>query len=380
MKILLIGEYSRLHNSLKEGLLALGHEVVLVGDGDRFKKYPVDVFLGMHYTEKYFILNKIRVLFHKFFRVDIGKWETALRFMMVKNKLKGFDAVQFINSNALGLPLVMQKRAVRFIKNNNNRLFLLVCGSETPVIEKNLQGVPRLSILTPFLNGEVQKKQLAFHFQYITNSYKSYYGFFESQIDKIIVSDLDYLVPMQGYPKLSGLIPNPINLDKIEFRPMSSDYPIVIFHGINRSSRVKKGNHYFEKALKIISAQYKEKVQVITAESLPYAQYLKVYQKAHIVLDMVYALDQGYNALEAMAQGKVVFTGSGEEFTEYYQLTEKVAVHALPNVNYLVEALSQLIDNPDEIVKIGQRARAFIEKEHNYQHVANLYLKNWSIN
>ena len=38
MKILLIGEFSRLHNSLKEGLLALGHEVVLVNNGDGFKR------------------------------------------------------------------------------------------------------------------------------------------------------------------------------------------------------------------------------------------------------------------------------------------------------------------------------------------------------
>ena len=42
MRILLLGEYSRLHNSLKEGLVQLGHEVIIVGDGDDFKDYPVD--------------------------------------------------------------------------------------------------------------------------------------------------------------------------------------------------------------------------------------------------------------------------------------------------------------------------------------------------
>ena len=43
MKILLVGEYSRLHNSLKEGLTALGHEVTIVGTGDHFKKYDAIV-------------------------------------------------------------------------------------------------------------------------------------------------------------------------------------------------------------------------------------------------------------------------------------------------------------------------------------------------
>ncbi|MFD0779081.1 hypothetical protein ACFQZF_11895 [Flavobacterium myungsuense] len=42
MNILLVGEYSRLHNSLKEGLIKLGHNVVIIGFNDGFKNYPVD--------------------------------------------------------------------------------------------------------------------------------------------------------------------------------------------------------------------------------------------------------------------------------------------------------------------------------------------------
>ena len=42
MKILLVGEYSGLHNSLKEGLIQLNHKVTLVSSGDNFKNYPSD--------------------------------------------------------------------------------------------------------------------------------------------------------------------------------------------------------------------------------------------------------------------------------------------------------------------------------------------------
>ena len=49
MRILLVGEYSRLHNSLKEGLQALGHEVTLVSTGDEFKNFPSDVLLKRKY-------------------------------------------------------------------------------------------------------------------------------------------------------------------------------------------------------------------------------------------------------------------------------------------------------------------------------------------
>ena len=46
MKILLIGEYSNLHNSLKKGLIELGHEVTLVSFGDGFKNLSSDIRLS----------------------------------------------------------------------------------------------------------------------------------------------------------------------------------------------------------------------------------------------------------------------------------------------------------------------------------------------
>jgi hypothetical protein len=42
---------------------------------------------------------------------------------------------------------------------------------------------------------------------------------------------------------------------------------------------------------------------------------------------------------------------------EHYNLTEKVCVNALNNVDYLIKELSFLIENPDEIRAIGRRAR-----------------------
>ena len=88
-------------------------------------------------------------------------------------------------------------------------------------------------------------------------------------------------------------------------------------------------------------------------------------------------MDQGYNALEAMAKGKVVFTGASEEFNQHYNLTEKVAVNAIPDVNYLVTELTYLIENPQEITAIGKRARIFIEKEHHYIKIAEKFMQEW---
>jgi hypothetical protein len=47
-------------------------------------------------------------------------------------------------------------------------------------------------------------------------------------------------------PKYSGLIPNPINTTKIDFKPLEIEDKIIIFHGINKQITIK-GNDFFEK-------------------------------------------------------------------------------------------------------------------------------------
>ena len=68
MKILLVGEYSRLHNSLKEGLIQLGHNVTLLSTGDGFKDYPADIKLTRRYTRG--PARKWRILLVRLFGYD----------------------------------------------------------------------------------------------------------------------------------------------------------------------------------------------------------------------------------------------------------------------------------------------------------------------
>ena len=82
-----------------------------------------------------------------------------------------------------------------------------------------------------------------------------------------------------------------------------------------------------------------------------------------------------------MAKGKVVFTYAKKEFLEYYNLQEdEVCINALPDVNYLVEKLSWLIENPSKIQEIGKNARNFIGEHHNYKKVAQEYIKVYKTN
>ncbi len=378
MKILLIGEYSRLHNSLKEGLVVLGHEVILLSSGDYFKKFDTDYSFHSSFLSGYWLPRKIKNILHKLTGIDLEKAERGLRFYLLLPQLKNFDHVQLINSDAIEtfpfFSRFLYKKLFKKIKSRS----LLICGDETPVIDYLLKRETDYSILTPYFEDNSLEKHFEYPLKYTTKKYRKTFDWLAENCQNLIASDLDYKIPMEKMGYSIHFIPNPINIQKIDFQGQKINDKIVIFLGINRASYIKKGIPYFEKALRIIQEKYIEKITVIISENLPYKDYINLYNTAQIVLDQIYAEDQGYNALEAMAKGKVVFTGAGKAFMDHYNLTGRINVNALPDVDYLVNELSFLIENPESIVAIVKRARAFIEREHEYVKIASQYLEAWN--
>ena len=378
MKILLLGEYSRLHNSLKEGLVSLGHEVTIVASGDDFKKYDTDYTIDSRFFSRFWFIRKAKNLVYKITSIDLEKIERAVRFYFLLSKLKGFHHVQLINSDAIETyPFLARFLYKKTFKNIESRS-LLVCGDETPVIDYLLKKELKYSVLTPYFENATLRKQFEFPLKYRTKRYRKTFDWLHKNCNALIASDLDYKIPLEAMEYKTHFIPNPINTDTIEFKKLEINTKVILFLGINRGSSIKKGISFFEKALTLIKEKYNDKVEIIITEHVPYHQYISLYNKAHILLDQVYAYDQGYNALEAMAKGKVVFTGAENEFTKQYNLTERVAVNALPDVDSLVNELSFLIENPEEIIAIGKRARTFIEKEHHYIKIAEKYVEAWN--
>ncbi len=376
MRILLLGEFSRLHNSLKEGLVALGHEVTIVGNGDGFKNFPVDISTRASFCESA-IGSIFRKGMYRIFKFDIAKIEFGIRFYFQLSKLEGYDVVQLINEAPIQTTPVFERFLLKKIFKNNNKTFLLCCGVDYVVANYMMERKSRYSIMNPYFEGNKKAHEYKFIFEFLTKNHQKTHDLVYQNIQGVIASDMDYLFPLEGHTKFLGLIPNPINTEKIVFIDNPIHDKIVIFLGINKGSYLSKGIGYFEKALAIIKEKYNDKVAIQIAQNLPYQEYITLYNKAHIVLDQVFAFDQGYNALEAMAKGKVVFTGAEKEFEYHYNLTEKVAINALPDVDYIVKELTHLIEHPAEIESIGKRARTFIEKEHHYIKVAELYLKKW---
>ena len=376
MRILLVGEYSRLHNTLKEGLLKLGHEVLLVGNGDGFKKFPVDIKLRRKFENG--LPKKIKLAFLRFFNFDISEYVLRRDFKKIALQLTGFDVVQLINESPFQTTPELELEIANYLRSNNKKLFLLSCGTDYTSVAFAYAKKIKPSIFTPFFEGKMDERQMGPALKYLKPEYKKLHDSLFKMINGVIATDLDYHFPLQENTKYTGLIPNPINTDKLNVTPFALSGKIIIFHGINRINYYKKGNDIFEKALKIISVNYPDQVEIITAESLPYAEYISKYNQAHILLDQNYAQDQGYNALEAMAKGKVVFTGAGKVFCSYYGLARnEVAIDTGATVEEIVANLEILINDPQKLAEISKRARCFIEQYHDYKIVAQTYLNIW---
>ena len=90
MKILLIGEYSNLHNSLKQGLQKNGFEVTLLSTGDGFKNFDSDIPIKSSLFENKF-LKLIAKLIDRLIGVSLNEIEIFTKAIFKINKLKGFD-------------------------------------------------------------------------------------------------------------------------------------------------------------------------------------------------------------------------------------------------------------------------------------------------
>ena len=178
------------------------------------------------------------------------------------------------------------------------------------------------------------------------------------------------------------MIPNPIILlgdnprYTKEFKKINHK-KINVLLGINSSNYVKKGIMYFEKLIGKLKSKFPEVVFKVTYD-LPFEKYMVEVAKTDILLDQIYSYDQGYNALEAMALGKVVFTGGEKIFLKHYQISEdEVVINTLPDINYLVKKMSYLLNNPNEIKRIGRNAKKFVIKYHDSEKISGKYLQKW---
>jgi hypothetical protein len=135
------------------------------------------------------------------------------------------------------------------------------------------------------------------------------------------------------------------------------------------SNRQKKGTQY------VIDACAQLPVELDIVENLPHEQARERYERADIVVDQLNAGWHGVFALEAMALGKPVVVHLKPEVVAQAERAYGTKVPLVPATKEtLVDALRPLVESPALRRQIGAASRAYVERVHDIDRIADRLL------
>ncbi len=353
MKILLIGEFSALHNNLKEGLIAEGHDVDIAALGDGWKNIARDIDLDSS-KQKYVAALERRI------NVFTKLWN-----------LKGYDIVQLINPFCLFYFPLLTKKLIKNLKNNNGKLFLVAAGTDSFYL-KYARELLRYSPIDDYLKHDLNIKKHKLE----RKIYFNFNNWLADYVDGIIPIMYDYEVCYSGKSKLLSCISIPMNIEKIKYKKNSVKEKIFVFHGLNRYGF--KGTKYVEEAFKILEQRYPDKFEFLIDGKMSLEKYLSVMDEANIIVDQTSSYSNGVNAIYALAMGKIVLGGAEPESLVSLNISSSPVFNIEPTAESIINQIEYLLNNKESIEKLSKESRKYVEKYHDYRDVANLYIKKWT--
>ena len=371
MKILLMGEYSNVHATLAEGLRKLGHEVTVLSNGDFWKNYPRDIDL----VRKPGKLGGIMYMMKLYTNV---------------HKLKGYDIVQLINPMFLELKAERIFPIYQYLRKHNKKIILggfgmdyywvSVCCKDKPLRYSDFNIGNELRT-----NADALKER------------KDWLGTEKGRLNQMIAEDCDGIITglyeywacyQPGFPQKTTFIPFPIkpklitsgngnsytNAENHQVIPLDIPKKVKLFIGINKSRSEYKGTDIMLKAAQAIAKKYPDKAELRIAESIPFAEYVKMMNGSDAILDQLYSYTPSMNPLEAMARG-IICIGGGEP--ENYEIIHedklRPIINVLPNYESVYQELEHLVLHPELVPLLKQQSIEYISKHHDYIKVAKRY-------
>jgi len=367
MNLLLLGEYSNVHATLAQGLRALGHQVTLISDGDRWKNYPRDIDLTRRSTHT---IDTLRYL---------------LRCARIIPRLRGYDIVQLIN------PIFLDLRANKILpfyntlRRHNRKIILCAFGMDHYWVKTCLDA--KTFRYSDFNIGT----HLRTHEPCAAPFIRDWLQGPKANLNIHIAQDADHIVTglyeydacyRPHFPTKTTYIPFPINIQETNpsgaiptsLSGQGQGERLSFFIGIQATRSQYKGTDIMLRALQRLQRDYPTQVQITQVQSLPYAQYIQLLSQSQILLDQLYSYTPAMNALAAMAKGLVV-VGGGEP--ENYQIlhedTLRPIVNVLPTEEDVYHKLQQLVLHPQNIPTLARQSIQYIQKHHDHIKVAQQY-------
>lgn len=356
MRILLVGEYSGLFNCLKDGLIALGHEVFLASDGDAYRDYPSD--------------------FRWDVKVKNGRLKQLLGLLNVVvnlKKFRGYDVVMFISTRVLYNRFIpsFNRWFYKYVSKANKKSF--ICDSGLDFIGFRYWFEHKSSKYYYYTMGYYDNKKgtasllnkRAEKMEYEIRSY----------MNGLIPIWYEYAEPIRNLPNCKKTIRIPVNLEKFTYVPNKVKDKIVFFHGLTRQC---KGGVFIIEAFNRLRQKYNDVAEFICDGGLPFEEYMKVTSRANCILDDVNSYSFSMNALFAMARGKIYMGGAEVEGNSELGYENCPVINLTRNVDQICQAIESVIANKERIEEMGLASRKFVEKYHNHIDIARQYVACWT--
>lgn len=384
MKILLLGEYSNVHWTLAEGLRALGHEVTVVSNGDEWKNYPRDIDLSRD--------PRSQIPWRK--RGWRGWWggvSYSLRLLRLLPRLKHYDVVQLINPCFFDLKAERHQAIYRYLRKHNGSLVMGAFGLDYYWAQVNTELRPmRYSDFN--LGDEVRHDEVteAIRTEYVGSAKETLCRAIASDCDAIVAGLYEYFVTYQlaengVLAQKTHYIPMPIDVQGVgdgkeesapetELQHLKNPKRLSIFLGISKGRSVYKGTDIMLRAAQDVQSKYPDKMELLVAEGVPFAQYQKMIEQSDVLIDQLYGYAPAMNALLAMSKGMVTVGGGEPEHYNLLQETElRPIINVEPNYQSVYDALEHLVLHPEMIPELKRQSIAYVRRHHDHVKVARQY-------
>lgn len=362
MKILLIGEASFVHNTLKKGLVERGHQVTTMSDGNGWHNAPRDIDLRR--SQRWIRINSLKVV-----------WQ-LLRHLP---SLMGNDVVQIHNYQFIPLKYRWNTLFLRFLKRHNRCIVKGCFGDDPQIFRRQAMGVPSYS--DTYWHGKLQNIE--------ANKQRIAEVEIPSAVDAWKESSLlaDALVPCLyeywlcyneapfanklHYISLPMVIPSTDDLS-----PKGQGNVIKVLVGLQPKREFLKGAMKIAQFVKALAQKHPGKIEIKYVEGVPYDEYCRMIEEVDVLVDQFYSYTPSMNTLAAMARGTVVI-GGGEE--EYYRFIGEEKLRPIINVSpeYSDETNIDIIEKAffteGNLAKLSLQSIAFVKKYHDYRKVAAQY-------
>lgn len=351
MKILLFGEYSGFFNCLKDGLVALGHEVFMVSSGDGVKDFPADFRWDKHIFRN-----------NKFLK---NRWNLP-NLMLHCNLLRGYDVVLLIAPNEISYTRQWLNRIpYDYLRKHNKKVYLSGAGITAHLFDYWYNSDTKYR---SYMEGYyVNNKEVLYH---NNKELLLWEDELMDMVDGYIPIWYEYFMPFKDYPTCRNVVRIPINTNQFEYKTNVVKDKIVFYHG---SRSEVKGTRYIKSAFEKMQKYYGDKGEFICAGMLPFKEYMDLVERTNVIVDDANSYSVAMNGFFSMLKGKIVMGGAEPEANAMYGYSTNPVFNICPDVDQICDTMISIINRRDEIESLGLEGRNFVEQYHNYIDIARQY-------